>query len=204
MLPNLVTWGVQELLIIILTMVHNEAQLAAYAILLIFPNLLNKVSEGFQTSLIKRMNISLGRRRFQSAKDQFWVYCSFMLTLLAFFSCLISGATYLISSLYADTNEVKKWLQVSMLPLGVYVFLASSQVCIQNVMISFEHRTTLFWLNFAFGLVIRVPLTYLMVVVWNYQLLGFFYASIITQIYVVIMIVIVAQTDFKGFIGVKN
>lgn len=47
LMPLLVTWVCSELLIILLTMLHSDAQLGAYAQLQVFPNMVYKIGDGF-------------------------------------------------------------------------------------------------------------------------------------------------------------
>lgn len=98
--PLLVTWVVQELLIIVLTLLHSDAQLGAYAQLMIFPNITYKISDGFQTVLQKNLNTCLGRKQYRKSISLFWQYSFIMLILLVIMSIAASAGSYFMSTFF--------------------------------------------------------------------------------------------------------
>lgn len=71
------------------------------------------------------------------------------------------------------------------------------KIWVQNVMIILEKKRILFWFSFIFGTLVRVPLSFLMVYVWDLQLPGFFTAASFTQLYLVYMVLIIARTNLN-------
>lgn len=60
--PNILTWIIADLTIVILTWMHSEVQLAAFANIIVIQKTFFGIDKGFETVLIKNINTYLARK----------------------------------------------------------------------------------------------------------------------------------------------
>lgn len=58
----------------------------------------------------------------------------------------------------------------------------SITIWFMNACFIFEHGGKLLLLNIVFGSLIRIPLCYLMIITWGFQMPGYFYTGSIIQV----------------------
>lgn len=126
-----------------------------------------------------------------------------MLVLLFVLGALSFFGAWFLSSLLPDENGmgIKYWMQEGLLSLSLTVLVTSIKIWFFNMCIVFEHRKVLLLINVIFGTIIRVPLTYYLMIYISMQLPGFYYTCAICQVSLFYLCFMTARSDFKNFKG---
>lgn len=194
--PLIFTQVMAQFTIFILTLVHSDDQLAALANLATIYTMILSINHGFDTYIVKEMNMSLGKRNFRTALSRFFLFTKIRTVssiVLAILNCVCLLA---FSYLFPENSPISYWIRKTAIPCSADVFATGLALWFIKAMISFEHKGKLFLISFIFGTLFRMTIAYLMIITFDLELPGNYWSTFISQISIFVNIVIIVNTDF--------
>lgn len=201
-IPYLLTWVVNELMIIPISLLHSKTQLTAFAIIFPISNTVFGILNGFLIVLLNQLNFALGRRQFQVVIKKFWVFTGLVFITVVFFSVIVYLVVLTLAG-FQENEDVKFWIQESAFSCLVMTFGIGMRGWMLRVMIAFEKKISLSFQSLIFDTLLRAPLEFLLIFPLGFELSGHFYAAAIVQVIVFYQIYQCATSDFKEFVGVR-
>lgn len=202
LVPYLLSWVVNELMIVPISLMHSQTQLTAFAVVFVVPNIVFCILNGFTIYLLNQLNAALAKKQFKLVNRRFWLYTSIVTIMVLIFSIIC----YIVLNILADLQdnlEVSQAIYDVSLSCAVMTFAIGLRTWMTRVMITFEKKMSLSLQSLVFDTLIRVPLEFTLILVLDFKLSGHFYSAALVQVVVLIQVYQCANSDFKEFVGIK-
>lgn len=150
---------------------------------------------------MKNINVALGKKQWKVSLKLVWQYTILILALDLIMAAMTYVGCLIVAEQLPADSSIRWWILDGAASLTMTVFLTSVYIWFLNMGFIFEHRKKLLAVNVVFGTVLRIILTYALMIYLNIQLPGFYYAASICQLSFVYIAYLPGSTDFSKFVG---
>lgn len=203
-LPYLTSWVIAELAVIILTLTKDEVQLAAFAQLTNIPGTFLKLVGAYSGVFVNFLNECFAKNDYTRSLKQFKIFCVTCSAIYVIYLAVMFLIALIIISSYKVDSPIRSAIIEAIIPTITYSYLAMIQVSLYPCCIAFELKGLLTFFGIFFDIILRVPVTFIVVFVYGQGLSGLYWTNTIFQFTFVIIFGSILLKDFKNFKGTKD